>query len=161
MATKAIKLDETTAKRIYKTATPELRAILEENFEKKTLTDKVIDRIQNFDDILNEIDEELDNVIPWVVDEDITKKEISQNAAAKLQAIADVYNEGFVFDWTDSSQPKFAPYWRREARGWVLRDVGADRYFAYLGSGFYFKTRELAEDAAKKFKDIYLEYLPE
>lgn len=159
MATKTIKLDDSTAKKIYKTAGPELKAILEENFDKRELSAKVEDRIGDFDDILDELDKTLDEVVPYRNPR--TKKQVSQNAYAKIQCITEVYNDGAEEDWTNQSQPKYFLYWERKKGGWVLLVVFDVGYIAGLGFGCYFLNRDHALHAAEKFKDIFIEWLPE
>lgn len=162
MSTKTIKLEDSTAKKLYKTASPEFKTLLEENWTKEFFSDKIQDRIGDFDDILNELGVSRSEILPW--NKATTKNKISQNGLAKIQAITEVYNGGKEeewADWTNTSQPKYFLYWTKNALGgWVLDDVSNYYYIAYLGAGSYFKSRELAEDAAGKFKDVWIEYLP-
>ena len=158
--TKTIKLELETAKSMYKTASPEFKILLEENFGKKVLANKVSERVSDFDDILSELDKTMEDVIPWK-GKSLTKNQISLNAASQIQAITEVYNQGEELDWTNTSQPKYYIWWEKKAHGgWVLCGVNGSHYRALLGSGMYFVRREDAQDAANKFKDIFVAYLP-
>lgn len=163
MTTKNIKLDEVTAKKLYKTASPELKVILEENFTKQVLLSDVRDRIQTLDDIFEELGVTRDEILPWKTPKN--KKQKSQNAYALIQAITEAYNEGpadKVLDWTNRNQAKYYLWFEEEAHGvWVLGDVGVRYDAAYLGAGSYFSKCENAEDAHEKFGSVWIDYLPE
>lgn len=163
--TKKIELSDSVAKKLYKTASPELRIILEENFDKKILSTEIKDRIQIFEDIIEIVSElrgcKIENYLPWPSPRN--KNERSQNSVAKIQLITEAYNEGTKLNWEDRSQRKYGIWFERKARGggWVLHVVSDDRYYCSLGAGFYFKEEALARDAYSKFPEIFHEYLPE
>lgn len=168
MGNKKIELDEDTARKLYKTASPELKVILEKNFDKKILSANIIDRICDFNDILEIVSElrgykvNLEDEVPWNTSGTKTKNKISQNANAKIQLITEAYNEGTILDWKNKTQPKYYLWFERTAHtGWVLDGVRDHYCVAGLGSGSYFKDKSLAEDACNKFKEIWDEYLPE
>lgn len=158
--TKTIKIEDTTAKKLYKTASKELKTILEENFGVSFFSDKIIDRIQNFDDVLEELGKTLEEVVPYKNPK--TKAQKFLNALAKIQCITEVYNEGVESDWNNNSQYKYYPWFEKKAPGggWVFDSCTCFSY-AYLGFGCYFTKEENCKDAAKKFIDIYKDYLPE
>jgi hypothetical protein len=164
MDTKNIKLDESTAKKLYKTASPELKVILEENFTKKALSSDVRDRINTLEDVFAELGTTRLAIVPW--GEPKNKKQKSQNAFAIIQAITEAYNEGpetKVLDWTNRTQPKYYLWFEKRAHGgWVFDAVDGYYYcHARMGAGSYFSKRENAEDAYKKFSSVWIDYLPE
>lgn len=157
--TKTLQLEEQTAKNLYKTASPEFKQMLEESFGKKLFLTDICDRIQTIEDVLQIVGKTYEEVVPYRVPK--TKKQRSQNAYALLQEITEAYNEGVVLDWNNSSQSKYYPWWEKKGVGWV---IGRYRYYyscVYLGFGLYFVSEETAKDAATKFEDIYIDYLPE
>jgi len=50
---KTLKIEEETARKLYSTADKELKSILEESFGKDFFNLKIIDRIKDFNDILD------------------------------------------------------------------------------------------------------------
>lgn len=159
MSKTTIKLEDSTARQIYKTAAPELKRILEESFPKGFFSTKITDRIDDFSDILKELGKTLDEVIPWKNPK--TKEQKSQNALAKIQCITEVYNERVQIDFNNDNQRKWYLWWERKSSGWVLDWVSCICSFALVGFGCYFTSEENARDAANKFKDIFIDYLPE
>ena len=116
--------------------------------------------IKTIEDILKKLDKKLSDIVPWKTPKNKAQK--SQNAFALIQAITEVYNEGYKFNWNNSNEYKYYPWFRKDAHGgWALHSVSY--HFACAGNGFgsYFKSEELARDVANKFIDIYIDYLPE
>lgn len=155
---KTLKISEDKARELYKTADSNFKTILEETFGKDFFNIKITDRVKNFDDILRISGKKLEDILPWK--NPINKNEISQNALAKIQLITEVYNEGKVLDWDNSNRYKCMPYFRKSGSGWLFTYCAYWNSYCYGGSVSYYYSSELAEDAAKKFIDIYNEYLP-
>jgi hypothetical protein len=156
MSKTTIKLEGSTAKKIYKTADKELKSILEESFPAGFFSEKITDRIQDFDDVLEELGKTYEEVIPWK--KPVTKAQKSQNAFAKLQCIAEVYNEGTVSDWTNTSVYKYLPYKYFSGGSWSVH--ASHFWFSSLhcsGSIFY-KSAELSSYSYDKFKDIWEDF---
>lgn len=114
----------------------------------------ITERINSWKDILDElgIDE---SFLPYKNPK--TPEEKSINAQAKLFKITEAYNEGAIVDWKNTNQYKYIPYkyfsgspWSVVTDGWIICQCYA--------SGLYYKSRQLAEDAVKKFRDIYDDY---
>lgn len=116
--------------------------------------------IKTIEDIFEKLDKKGSDIIPWANPKNKAQK--SQNAFALIQAITEVYNEGHKFDWKNSNEYKYYPWFRKNTpNGWVLFGVLYDSATASDGFGSYFKSEELARDATNKFIDIYIDYLPE
>lgn len=158
MGKTTIKIEDSEARKLYKSADSGVRTLLEQSFPSGFFSNKIQDRINDFDDILEELGKTMEEIIPWKNPR--TKAQKSQNAFAKLQCIAEVYNEGVEMDFTNSNQYKYYNWWNKSSGGWSLSSVVSDDSSASCGFGVYFKSRELAEDATTKFKSIYLDYLP-
>lgn len=105
-----LELDQETAIKLYKTASPEFKELLEQNFGLKVLSPKVEDRILTFDDVLLELSEnhpdlveQLDLIIRCKFPKHII-------AAHKITMIALVFNEGTFMDVLDTNQNKYYPW---------------------------------------------------
>lgn len=135
-----------------------------ESFDKETGIIKlketpkdIRERIKTFDDVLNHLG--LDkNDFEYRI-EDMTKDEA---AYVKVKLIAKALNEGWIPDWTDSSQYKYYPWFRMGSpSGFGFSVYADDCWLAYssVGSRLCFKSRDLAIYAGKTFKNIYKEFL--
>lgn len=82
-------------------------------------------------------------------------------ALNKLFSIADAWNkaDGFVPDFSDSSQYKYFPWfvYDKDAAGFVCAttDCAASIALAYIGSRLCFKTANRARQFGEKFADLY------
>lgn len=152
-----IQLEKDTIISIYKTSNLENKKMLEKELTKKFF-ENIIDKIKDFDDILElsgyESEEEF---LPYKKPKN--KKEIKLNNIARLQLISEVYNEGWVEDWNNNQQYKYYPYFNKSSYSWVV--YGCDYYCgsSSVGSLVYFKDKEKALDAGNKFIKIYSEIL--
>jgi len=91
-----------------------------------------------------------------------TKYHKSIIAQYKLSVVAEVLNEGWMPDYTDSSQYKYYPYFivkatKSNPSGWGLSYGGYDGWITYslVGVRLAFKSSELAKYAGTKFKKLY------
>lgn len=86
------------------------------------------------------------------------------NASSIINEITKAYNGEVILDWDDFNQPKWYLYLRRNVHGggWSLDGVDDYGYYgAVLGSGCYFANKEYVLDAIKKFKEVWIDFLPE
>ncbi len=157
---KTLKLEDVTAKKLYKTADPELKLILEESFGKNFFSQKITDRIKTIDDVLEAAGVTMEEVVPYRNPKN--KKQKSQNAYALIQLISEVLNEDTAFpDFNNLNQYKYYPYFKKsQAGGWVVYHCNYWFDFAFGGFGGYYKTFDLALYAGNQFSDIYNDYLP-
>lgn len=144
----------------HKEANPKQKKLLEKYFKIESPLN-IIKEINGFDDILRLSKQSLSDILPYTNPKN--KKQRSQNALAKIQLITEVYNKDQdKLDWKNSNQYKHIPYFIKNTLGvWCF--YRSYDYFdsASGGAGCYFAIKEYSEDAAKKFIDIYREYLPE
>lgn len=143
-------------KKGYGEADASQKTLIERYF---VLPKSIISRIKTFDDILMISGKSYEEILPWK--DPKTKEQKSQNAFAKIQLISEVYNEGEILNWGNHSQYKWYPWFEKKALvGWVFDCSYCCDGGAAMGSGCYFKSKELSDDAAKKFPEIYIDYLP-
>lgn len=81
-------------------------------------------------------------------------------AVAKLFIIADVLNEGHVFNWNDWGEEKHYPWFDMEKEpnnpSGFRFDVSRCAYHCTrVGSRLVFRTRKLSDYAGKQFEDLY------
>lgn len=154
---KTIKLSLEKARELYKKADPVLKELLEANFSKKGLYINIIDRIKTWKDILDELEEREEDVLPY--NSPKNKQQISQNALAKIQKIAEVLNEGWEANWNNSNEYKYYPYFNNFSGGGGFWGSGCGVVFSSPGFKQHYKSRELSDYAGKQFLNIYREYL--
>jgi hypothetical protein len=122
---------------------------------KKTITLTIEDRIQNFDDVLKELNES-SFILPYPNPK--TPEEKAINSQAKLFKIVKAYNEGIILDWNNSEQYKYAPckYFSGASPAVSFSFPWSSGHD--FSGGLYFKSENLAKDAYNKFKDIYEDF---
>jgi hypothetical protein len=80
-------------------------------------------------------------------------------AHAQLVIIVEALNNGWKPNWKDSSEYKYYPWFDMSSgSGLALRHVVFRNSDTCVGSRLCFKSRELAEYAAKQFRKLYKEY---
>lgn len=156
---KQLKIDENKALELYPTASTEFKQILEDSFGKEFFIPKsIVDRVKSFEDACEIKCLDAAALIKKWKSQERTEQEIS---GKKLQLIIEVLNEGFIFDWTNSSQYKYSPYFRKHAgSGW--RFVYSASWYSdcFSGAGFYLKSKELSDYCGNQFSSLYNIYLP-
>jgi hypothetical protein len=154
-----LKLDNDKARRLYPSAAPEFKTILEDSFGKDFFSQKVADRVKTFEDACNELGIDSTTAIPKVATDPLQKDERSIWAYCKLIIIAKALNEGWVPNWKDSSQYKYYPWFDLSSgSGLSYGAYVSQRSSSDVGSRLCFKSRELAEYAGKQFEDLYKKY---
>jgi len=151
---KTLQINEANAKRWYKDAAPEFKAMLEDTFKKEFFSEKITDRVKTYEDACRELDEEPLNELSGYI-KGLTLDEICYR---QLKAITKALNEGWTPDWSDGDQPKHFPYfYTGSSSGFAFTYTGyyCSCPFAGCGSRLCFKTRELAEYAGRQFVDLY------
>lgn len=155
---KTLKIEESKARSIYKTASSELKIMLEDTFGKEFFSQKVTERIKTYEDACVEL-----GITP--IDESIrssngfTKDEI---AYRKIKTITEALNEGWVPDWTDENQKKWTPFfYPNSSSGFVFCHTGYSYSYTFAANGLRlcFKSDELATYAGKQFVELYKEFI--
>jgi len=150
---KTVQIEESEARIMYKTASPEFKQMLETTFGKEFFSAKITDRIKTYEDACAEIGEmPLDEKALKAIG--FTDDEINYR---KLKTIGKALNEGWVPDWTNTSESKWQPYFKLSSGAFVFDGTCYNCSYAYAGYGsrLCFKSDELATYAGKQFTDIY------
>lgn len=119
-------LNTAKAKELYPTAAPEFKQMLESSFGKETFFEKITDRIKTLADVFSIIKpskEEFD-LINYVGS---NRRIIGAKHLMLIEMIAEVLNEGWQADWTNSSQYKYYP--------WFKYTSGFGFSYSYCGNG--------------------------
>lgn len=155
---KTLRIEESKARSIYKTASSELKIMLEDTFGKEFFSQKVTERIKTYEDACREL-----GIVP--IDESVlssngfTKDEI---AYRKIKTITEALNEGWKPNWNDENQKKWMPwFYPNSSSGFVFYDAGYGYSLASAGNGLRlcFKSDELATYAGKQFVELYKEFI--
>ena len=123
---------------------------------KKNVAGNIKDRVKTFDDACFELGIKASEIsVVGEIEGDFD----SIAAYTKLIIIARALNEGWKPDWSNNNEYKYYP-WFDLSSGSGLSLVGADTQGSNsdVGSRLCYKSRDLAEYAAKQFQDIYSKY---
>lgn len=153
---KTLQIDEKNARALYKGASKEFKATLEDTFGKEFFSGKITDRIKTFEDACVELFIEPEEVLI-----DLQGSASADEVAyRKLKVIAAALNEGWSPDWKDSSEYKYYPWFEysRSASGFVCSYSYYANADASIGSRLCFKSSDLAKYAGTQFIDIYNKY---
>lgn len=155
---KTLQIEENKARSIYKTASSELKIMLEDTFGKEFFSQKVTERIKTYEDACAEL-----GITPinesTLSSNGFTKDEI---AYRKIKTITEALNEGWKPNWNDEDQYKWTPYfYPNSSSGFVFRNAGYYCSNADAGDGLRlcFKSDELATYAGKQFTELYKEFI--
>ena len=148
---KPLELDENTARRLYPTASPEFKELLEQNFGIDFFKQKITDRIKGYLDVLDiwNVSASDDDVKVKGFNEEENK--LIKNLIKKIRTVK-VYNEGKVPKRGDR---RYYPYYDVSS-GFVFysSSYGVSLASTSSASRLAFINEELTRDYAKKFSDI-------
>jgi hypothetical protein len=157
-----LKIDKANARKLFKTAAPEFKTMLVDTFGESFFSEKITDRIKTYIDVCLELKIDASYSLPFPTPENDEEKAV--NAFVMLRNIAKVLNEGWTPDWDNSSQAKYYPWFDMRSSAGSGSGLSFDVYAddssgSRVGSRLCFKTRELAEYAAKQFVEVYRDYM--
>lgn len=127
----------------------------------ESLPKDIKERIKTFEDVLEYHNYKRDTQA-FVLECQKRAYTADEIAYRQLKMIAEVLNEGWTPDWSNSNQCKYYPWFVMSSpsgSGFSFDVAGAWRTNSYAGSRLCFKSRELAEYAGKQFTEIYKEFL--
>lgn len=159
---KSLQIDEHKAYDLYRTASPEIKQMLEDTFGKEFFNQSITDRVKSYEDACAILGLDPHASMPDVSD---SPKEDQRSYIAfhKLVVITRALNEGWRPDWTDTDQPKWFNWWyvNTESAGLACAysSHAPSTAFASIGSRLCFKSEALADYAAETFKGLYEQYL--
>ena len=150
MSKKTLTIDEDKAKELYKTGSPEIKAILENTFGKEFFIESIMDKVKCYAEAnniyYNNVEAQFRSTVPMYVYPKF-KNKIAYYAQAIL--IAEVLNEGWEPDWNNSSQIKWTTSYNSSTHTYI-----PCHYYYCNSSLIYFKSEKLAEYFIKQFPDI-------
>lgn len=102
-----LKIDDSTARKLYPAAAPELKSILDESFPKGFFNMSIIDRTPTVEDALT---------IAGKTIQGLTRATDSKHETALriIEAVIEVLNEGVKVDHSNDDQTKYEPYFRHQ-----------------------------------------------
>jgi len=143
---------------IYNSTGEEGKIALEDLFGNRIFKFPLIQRIQHFDDVLEELNINPDDFENEYLEGILT---IDEQAYIKLKHIVECLNEGWVPNFKDADEEKYWPWFYINSAGsFFASATTAPSYTtATFGSRLCFRTRELALFASTQFIDIYKEFI--
>ena len=130
---------------------------LETIFGIKTFQPEIKERIKTFDDVLRE-----NGVKRSVFENNIQDLTTDEVAYKMLKEIVKAFNEGWVPDWTDSTQYKYYAYFKMgspSGGGFSCYDFGHWDAVSIVGSRLCYKSADLAKHAGQLFENVYKDFL--
>jgi len=156
---KQLQIDEQKARSRYKSASPEIKEILEDTFGKDFFNASVEDRVNSLEDALAETGR------PSVPDFSCVPEDLRPffKSTYKCVVIAEALNEGKRFDLYNESEYRHYPYFRNNgsasAFGLCGTYYGRARSTAGSGSRLAFINSKIAKIAGEKFKNEFRDML--
>jgi len=156
---KQLQIDEQKARSRYKTASPEIKEILEDTFGKEFFNVSVEDRVNSLEDALAETGR------PSVPDFDCVPEDLRNffKATYKCVVIAEALNEAKRFDLYNESEYRHYPYFRNNgsasAFGLCVTVYVFTVSHAGSGSRLAFFDSKRAKIAGEKFKNEFRDML--
>ena len=125
----------------------------------------------NLVDIPKDIKERITNFVDVLMLLNIDAKEFVEQtknlpsdelAYKQLKLVAQVFNEGWVPDWTNSNEYKYVPWFKMGSPsgvGFSYNDYDGWYTTSTVGSRLCFKSADLAKHAGQLFESIYKDFL--
>lgn len=151
-----LKIDKSKAKRLYNTASTELKEMFEDTFGKEFFSEKITDRLKTFDDCCMEI---------GTSEDEFNKKfaslglDIDTIFYEKCKIICKALNEGWKPNYKDGSEAKYHSWFAASGGGFSFDDCSCTITVTDVGSRLCVKSRELAEYIGKQFLSEYKSFL--
>ncbi len=157
---KTLTIDKKNAVKAYNGTDDNGKKLLTDLLGEKAVTPDIItDVVKTLEDACEVLGLDPAKVLPFTHGDVMADDIVSMQAYAKLIIIARALNEGWVPDYNNGSEYKWYPYFTGVSGSGLSFYVTA---FGYSDAGvvprLVYKTRQLAEYAAKQFTDIYTQY---
>ena len=154
-----LQISEQQARKMYSTASKELKEILEASCGKEVLSGNIMDRVKTFEDACKELGRQPYNV-DCLMKLGITKNDI---AYQKMVVIVEALNEGWKPDVCNSDvercYPWFKPNGSPSSFAFSDSDCGYMYASACSGSRLALKSEQLANYCGKQFIELWKEML--
>ena len=157
---KTLQINEKKARELYKTASEELKKMLEDTFGKDFISEKVTNRVKTYEDACRELNKapinESDMRRNGFTDDEINYR--------KIKTITEAINDGWKPDMMDTNQKKWFPVFLIDPSspsGLVFDDscYCCSDVLATDASRLCFKSEELAAYAGKQFLELYRNFI--
>lgn len=151
---KNLQMDDATARKIYPTAAPELKLILEDTFGKAFFSQDITDRVRTMEDVYRESGKTYADIAK----EGDTPDEIGYKEAKLIFA---VMNEGWVPDYNDPNQNKYELRWvKNKNGGFSFRFYYAwSSSFTSAGARLTARSGKIADHIGKYFEKEFNKFL--
>lgn len=149
-----LQLDERTAKKLYSETPNWFQSILKTTFGEDVAKKRVYTDIKSYDDAVEELPVDSENVIQSTDSIDIV-------AYKKIKHILKAINNGWIPDWSNKNQYKYYPYFEVLPSGFGFSgtDYAYPRTSTSVGSRLCTDTSEKAKYMATQFQDLYEQFL--
>ena len=150
---KNLQMDDATARKIYPTAAPELKLILEDTFGKAFFSQDITDRVRTMEDVYRESGKTYADIAK-VGD---TPDEIGYK---KAKLIMKVMNEDWVADYDNDKQTKYELRWIKNKNGrFSFHCCTGWTTDASAGARLVARSGKIAEHIGKYFENEFNEFL--
>ncbi|MDN3672637.1 hypothetical protein QWY99_06160 [Flavobacterium branchiarum] len=133
------------------------KVFLENIFGMKTFQPEIKERVKSLNDALRE-----NGVSEKKFRESCEGMSPDEVAYKMIKEIVKAFNEGWVPDWSDSSQNKYYPWFKMgspSGGGFSYDDCAYWHTYSFVGSRLCFKSADLAKHAGQLFESIYKDFL--
>ena len=152
-----LKLQKSTAKKLYPEMPEWFRNVLNETFGKECFKKRDFDEIKTFADACEECGTTEEKFNERFYNLELDADTINYE---KLKIVIGAINQGWVPDWDNTSQYKWCPYFKLSSGfGFSGSDYDYASANTTVGSRLCFESEEKSNYAAKQFIDIYEQFL--
>lgn len=148
-----LQLDDKTARKIYPTAIPELKTILENSFPENFFKQSIIDRTPTVEAAL---------AIAGTSIEKLTRPDDAKHETACriIEAVIDVLREGVEVDHSNSDQTKYEPrFIYKSGLGLSFNDYAFWHTYTYCGPRLCYLSYDTMVHGVKILDKYYNDYL--
>jgi len=154
---KTLKISDSKALELYKTASAELKEILEETFGLEFFKPKnITETVYDLDTLAEHLEMDTDDLYIYKKPKNAFEKYL--NACSIIPKIVEVYNQGTILDWDNTNEYKYLPYLRKVGSAWVFDLAGCWASGAHGSIAYHYKSNELAIKGIDNFKQTYLDF---
>ncbi|SKB63486.1 hypothetical protein SAMN05660477_00391 [Soonwooa buanensis] len=152
-----LQITKEAAQKAHENAKNSGKELLENLFGKKVFQKNIMDRIKSIDDVIKGLGNNDSDVLDYL---ELQKLDIADHILANQQLviITKALNEGWTPDWDNGQWDKWFNwfYGGSSSSGRFSFSFSDYQYsFSLCGSRLCFKSKELAQYAAKQFLDTY------
>lgn len=146
-----------TALKLYPTASVEFKTLLEETFSKEFFSQDITERVKLFEDALEVNGRRVEDVLPYI--NPMNEFQEALNAVAMVWEFIEAINEGWIADFSNSSQPKYYIWWTWSGSGLSYYDCGITLASTDVGSRLCCESAKKAKHVAECMQTIANKFL--